>query len=423
MRGTFRNLLTLTGKFGVVATAGLVVFVAEPARADVSFPVTFGGAGNSFTANISASATFTISGSGRLELSSPPILGTPVGLLGANITLGQQTRTISANANINTTPFGTGTIRMSDNFQGSDNRFNPVPDGKADAGLPGSPVGAFMKGTLDALDVTLIQSQQIGTNSIQLDGDANFNLLGFIPVSVDLDLDATPTLVIQNVLFNQIGSALGMGNFGGQKSPNFGDGNHPFLPSNTLDLSSRYPFALPLGNLSGSAGGNLNAELSVNILGLNLGLGDFNLGIPTQSLVQQAPLIGDARFLQLPTANTNADDLQFRMSGALDDLLGDNLSLPFELSGVLPINESFQAPVEIDLGFLGSIRITFTGTFVGSANYSINGQVAVSNLTYALQSNTIANAVNVPEAGSMTMAGLAAVGGLGAFWVRRRRSA
>ena len=84
------------------------------ASADVSFGTTYSGAGNSFTATIQAGAAFSVQGGGTLKLSSPPILGTPIWLLSADINLPQQTVNISANQSLNLSPTGSGTIRLSE---------------------------------------------------------------------------------------------------------------------------------------------------------------------------------------------------------------------------------------------------------------------------------------------------------------------
>lgn len=416
MRGTFSILLSLTRRIreaSLIGAAGLLVAGAFSARGDVSFPVTFGGGGNSFSATMNANLTYTVSGSGTLDLNSPPIAGTPVGLLSAHVDLPSQTGTFNAGLNLTSTPTGNGTIRLSDNWQGSDNRFPAGADGKADAGLPGNPANAYMQGTVDALNVTLLQHQQAAGSQIQLNGSASFNVLGLIPVSVPLRLSANPTLALDNFMFNQLGSSLGAG----FKSPTYGDNNHPYLP-NTLDLSSQYPFNVSAGTFTGQASGNLAASMSTTILGIDVGLGNFNIPINSQALSLNAGIIGDAHYIEVPTPNTLADDLRFTLGGDLSSLLG-GVALPLDLSGSLPINQVFNLP--LSLGFLGTIN--FTATFNGSASYNISGSATISSIQYQLQSQDIANAVNVPEVSSLALMGLTAAGGLVAAAYRRRKLA
>jgi hypothetical protein len=106
--------------------------------------------------------------------------------------------------------------------------------------------------------------------------------------------------------------------------------------------------------------------------------------------------------------------LLYQLNGDITAITGP-LEIPIALTGSLPLNEAFNAP--LSLGFLGTI--TFSGEFTGSLAYTINGTVTLNSLVYSLQSQQIADAVNVPEASSLALLGLAGVSGLA--WSQRRR--
>lgn len=385
------------------------------AFADVSFGTTYGGAGNNFTANINGSANFTVQGSGSLGLSSPPILGTPVGLVSASVNLPQQTVTVNVGANINTTPTGTGTISLQDLYVYQ--TFGGGPDGKAD---DGSVINSQMSGSIDALDVTLVSSQVVGANSVTLNGSATFTSFPFNVVggvTVPLQIDLTPGILLQNLQYVQVGPAL----MGAQVAinPGYADGAHPNVPA-TQNLSTQYPFVISGGNLSGSGDIQVGAVFSAD-LGI-FGTFSSNLGTLTAEgldLTQVFGLIGVGQFIEIPTATspTDFDDLIQTLSGNISSILGD-LTLPLTLSGSIPLSQTFTVP--LSLGFLGTIN--FDADFNGSLSYTLDGSIVLTNLTYALQSQQIADAVNVPEASSLAMLGLTGLGGLAFSLYRRRKN-
>lgn len=388
------------------------------ARADASFGTTFGGAGNSFSASIGANASFTVGGGGTLKLSSPPILGTPIGLLTANVNLPTQTKVISANVNINTNPSGTGTISLQDLYNSQANNipqppaaFPPGPDGRADEG---SAINSQMSGTQTALNVDLIATpQEIGVNSVTLTGSGSFDILGLFPVTIPLSVQLDPSVMIQNLNFTQTGAAF----FTGQSAinPGFADGAHPNVPM-VQNLSTQYAFATMPGDISGAAMVNVDAEFSADfgIFGTySTDVGPLSF---SESLTESFGLIGLAKFIEIATASgaTDFDDLLYQLNGDITAITGP-LEIPIALTGFLPLNEAFNAP--LSLGFLGTI--TFAGEFNGSLAYTINGTVTLNSLVYSLQSQQIADAVNVPEASSLALLGLTGVSGLA--WSQRRR--
>jgi hypothetical protein len=392
------------------------------ASADVSFGTSYGGAGNSFTASIQANASFSVQGGGTLKLSSPPILGTPIGLLSADINLPQQTVNISANQNLNLSPTGSGTIRLSDSYNSQQENissppaaFPPGSDGRAD---DGTTLDSQMSASIDALNVTLVNAPvSVGVNNVSLSGSGSFNILGLIPVSVPLRLDLSPSVILQNLNYAQIGPAV----MAGQTAinPGFADGAHPNVPG-VQNLSTLFASVISGGNLTGQGAANVNAQFTADfgILGsYSQNLGNFSLF--NDSLSQTFGLFGQGQFIEIATA-LNAydfDDLVQKLSGNISSLLGP-LSLPLTLSGSIPVSQTFDAP--LSLGFLGTI--TFRGSFNGSLSYSINGTLTLDNLTYSLQSQQIADAVNVPEAGSLGLMAATSLAGL-IVWRRRKTPA
>lgn len=411
------------------ALGGMLALIAAPARSDATFNTTFGGGGNSFTAQIGATGSLTVSGNATVSLSSPPILGTPVGLLNSNVSLPSQSVNVSLSPNpitVTTTPTGSVTLKLSDSFNAQTVDALPTnlagqgpgPNGKADAGPNnGTAADAWMRGGVDALSLNLVSSQAVGFSPAQLNGSAGFSILG-IPVSIPLEVDINASALLQNLTFNQLTPAfMGVG----QKFPTFGDGNHP-NGVNTLDLSSRYPFILSAGTFAAGAQANLGVGLTATLLGIDIGLGNFNFAQDLGSFSQDFALFGDARFAELATANPGLakffDDLRFTLGADLSGLVGP-INLPLTLSGVLPITQEFDAP--LSLGFLGTI--TFRGTFNGTLNYTVDATATISNLAYQLSTNTVVNAVDIPEAGSLTLLAIAGLGGLGLTVARRRPSA
>lgn len=420
MPGINRLNRTLSVAIALVALGGL----ASRAAADVTFGTTYGGAGNSFTANAAGGANFTVAGSGSLSLSSPPIFGTPVGLISADVSLPQQSVAIGLNAAITTTPTGTGAIRMQDAFTLSQQASGPGSigaDGKADTGTSGA---GRMHGVVSALDVTLINSQSLGVNSITITGNAEldsfpFNLFG--GVDVPLSVTMTPSVLLNNLKYVQIGDAIMGGEFSPAAQPGFPPSkDHPNVPG-AKDISSGYLTVISGGTLSGQGQAIVGAVFTAD-LGV---FGDFstNLGdieLFNEALSETFGLFGSALFRNVPTATSHLDydDLIFSVNGDISSIIGP-LTLPLTLSGSLPISEQFDLP--FSLGFLGTL--TFRGTFNGNVNYSISGDITLTNLTYNLQSQQIADAVNVPEASSLVLMSLTAVGGAGVVAYRRRRRA
>lgn len=413
MRFTTRRVLALLG----------VVALVSPAKGDVTFGSSYNGAGNSFTANAAGSAPFTVSGSGSLSLSTPPIAGTPIDILSANVDLPQQTVTIGLNAAISTSPTGTGSIRMQDAYTLSQTAGAPYTigaDGKADTGTSGN---GRMHGVMSALNVTLAQNTAIGVNSVTLNGNAEFTSFPFSivgGVDVPLSVTLTPSVLLNNLNYIQVGDALMGGEYKPPVQPGFtGSGDHPNV-AGAKDISVGYLSVISGGTLSGAAAASVGAVFSAD-LGIfgtfTQDLGAFSLF--DDEISETFALIGASLFKQVPTALTPAqyDALVHSIGGDISSITGP-LTLPLALSGSIPISQQFDVP--LSLGFLGTI--TFAGTFNGNVNYNVSGEITLTNLTYNLQSQQIGDAVNVPEASSLALMGATALAGAGGLALRRRRA-
>jgi hypothetical protein len=341
------------------------------------------------------------------------VLGTP-GPLPQNITvtLPTQTKSITINSSVQATPGGTGTIQLQDlyNGQSSNTNFPPGPDGRADDGTVHD---SQLSGTIASLDLNLLDApQSIAASSVSLSSVATISLFGF-DVDVPLSLDLDPALLINHLDYTQINAAIMSGQVA--INPGFADGGHPNVPG-VENLSTQYNLVLSSGTFSGDAGAQIGIEFHADfgILGsYDQDLGGFTVNSGTIS--EDFGLIGVGRFLQIATAldASDYDDLLFQLEGNIDSLIGP-LTLPVILTGTVPIAQSFEIPA--NLGFLGTI--TLDASFTGSVTYTIEGELTFANLAYALQAQQIAEAVNVPEASSLAMLGLA---GLTGVQIHRRR--
>lgn len=381
---------------------------------DATFTTSYGGAGNSFTAHVGGSADFTVSGVGTLRLSPPPILGTAVPIDGT-VFFPTRTQKVVIDSTTNSTPTGVGTVRLEDLYSGqaSNHSFPPGPDGKAD---DGNVIDSQMAGTVDSLNIEFVDSPQaVAISNFGLNGVAEASIFG-VPVSVPIAIDIDPSVLITSLSYAQIGAA----SMNGQVAinPSFADGAHPNVEG-AQNLSTQYNLVLSSGTFSGDADAVIGAEFRADfgILGSYVqDLGAFS--IDAGSISEDFGLVGVGRFLQMATAASGLDfdDLLFQLEGDLDSLIGP-LTIPVVITGTLPINESFEVP--IDLGMLGTI--TVDSSFSGSLTYSIDGELTITNLAYALQSQQITQAVNVPEASSLMLLGASGLCGV-CLSLRRKRA-
>jgi hypothetical protein len=204
-------------------------------------------------------------------------------------------------------------------------------------------------------------------------------------------------------------------------NPGYADGAHPGGPTvqPALNLSTSYVSTISGGSLTGQGAASVGAVFSAD-LGIfgsftqNLGSFDVFGG----NVSQDFGLFGTSQFIEIATATNTLqfDALLQTLAGNISSLIGP-LTIPITLTGAIPVNQTFDIP--LSLGFLGTL--TFPGTFNGNVNYTLNGSITLTNLTYALQSQQIANAVNVPEASSLALMALTTLGGVAYAKVRRRK--
>jgi len=218
----------------------------------------------------------------------------------------------------------------------------------------------------------------------------NFNPVSFsistsvigIPISLGLDLNVNGALT--GLVYNATGP-----------SPPLGGTNPAFyvLPG-TFDIA-----------------GNVSATGSTSILGINVSLGTLlnqslnQTGVDALSSIGGLP--GVATLTNIVTPNPHSNDL-----GSNFQLPNLGISIPSDISQSGVIDQ--QGSSSGSLGSLHDLHL----------NYTINLTLTLSNISYNLTGDVVPGAV-VPEASTLVMSGLAAVGlvGAGVRKLRRRKAA
>jgi hypothetical protein len=335
-------------------------------------------------------------------------------LVEATVVFGSQSTGWNGSANVSTSPTGSAGLRMQDAFLGQTSASPTGPDGLAD---DGAVADGQMAGVVDQLHLHSGGSAVLGSGSVVLSQTAVFDngIFGDVgPIHTPITLAITPTMLLQNLHYLQVGPA-GMGSQV-EINPNYADGAHPGV-AGALNLSTRYPSIVSEGTLSA------DAELRQNVL-LTLDFGDLgsfqkSYG-PFSSLGSfgaDAQWQGSNDFIELSTAldPSFVDALLQTFSGELLSASGP-LTIPIALAGSFSVNELFEMP--LDFGFLGVT--TSDARFQGSFQYTFNATLTISQASLELTSNQIYEAVNVPEAHGIGLGALATLGGLATAWRRGR---
>lgn len=350
-----------------------------------------------FNVNINISANLGVSGA----TTSPS----------GNLNIPNQTVAISTTgpAKIQTTPTGSASLTLWDQQVGG---FDPGGDGS------NPNPGATMPSVLTGADLTNFQTTLVGgsgatvqSNPITITGNGNLDfgsILGLIDLNMPLDLKVVGNagVGLSNLSFQQTGSGDGLLGAGSPGTPN--------------DQTSNYVTPLGAwGDLSGTGtvGVGGTAELTGSIFGIDISLGNFNLGNLIGSsfnLDSGFPLFGLAKLADLNPGGynpTNYDDLQFTLG--LDT--GPDSTLPFSLAsaGTATIGTALTLvtnPV---------VPMTITINVTGTITFGINASLMAKGLSYQLQ-DSVANVV-APEPGSIILLFLGLAGAVPLALRRRRR--
>lgn len=381
-----KSFMLCVGAFVVMGLMALPVYAATVTAA---IPVS-----GTFATQISGTGTMVVSANFNVKLSQQ-ILGTAVSVtVPINIPSQTNALTLVPNpTNVNQASSGTFTVTLAD----------ANGNGLADEGAGVTPAPIAADGMLDAvvndLDVTLINSASLQTNTVNLGGTASLDILGIttvnLPVSVDLNAETT----LQNVLFDGVldGAVL----FGKSAFPSFGI--HPFHPFSP-DLSAQWGLALIPGFSEGEAIGSVNADLEIDLgifgtVGQSIsGLGAINQPFGPELI----PLLGELILQHIPTANAIHDDLQAFFNVALDAPLDFDLSL----ADTQVFNTDFDLPV--DLGILGGF--TLDGDVTGTVNFSIDFDLTIANTSLNVSGTESAIIEVIPEPSTWCLMALALLG-------------
>jgi hypothetical protein len=291
----------------------LMATFAGVAYADMVSPgLNFNAAGDSVTANLTASGSATIGGSGTYY----SWVGWPVSTWASvTISIGTQTVGLGTNPdtiNINKDPSGTGQVSFERLFTTLDN-----------AGL-------------DALNVDLTggSPQSLALDRIEVDGE----VIGLIPVTIGLDASGS----------------LGPLNYDMSYATTLG-GNGQFYVS-PLKQASYY--VIPVGNASAGYSASIDADIDVGGL-FTIDLGEIASLSGTESL-GDVPLIVNMVLKELgPDDGVYPKDVSFDMSIAFDE----SISVPFTTAGTESIstyagNKNEYYKINFNYDFDGNLDVS-----------------------------------------------------------------
>lgn len=412
--GIFRTILTnRLGKSGIAALLA-VVGQSTALAADIPVNLNFtAGTNTSFSAVVSGTGTFSVSGTANIKLTSNAISGSPISAT-VHVNLPNQTKPIALIPNPTTAtsnPSGTGQLSLQDYYTGQRPNSPAVPDGLAD---DGAIINSAMSGTIAAMDLNILSSYPIALNSVTVTGNGSLDILGLITVNIPLTAVVSASAALNNITFDQTGAAL-MG-VPSAPNPGFADGAHSSGVPSVQNLTVQYGTTIVPGTIGGSIdasiGGSITADLGI------FGSTTQDLGALasfSESLTTDLALIFDlVRFTHVDDGlNNGADDLRAFFSGSITLPLGSSLST----GGTQALNLDFDLPVS--LGFLGTI--TLDGDVTGNLFFALNADLTISSVAYSLRADLVQDIVNVPEASTLAMLSLVGLTGTGFSAYRRRK--
>ena len=265
----------------LVAGLALVLCFTTSASADMVSPgVNFGAAGDSFTADLTASGSATVGGSGTYY----SWLGWPASSW-ASVTISFNNQTVGLGTNPDTInvakdPTGTGQVSFERLFTTFDGR------------------------TLDTLDIDLLggTSQGLALDQVKLTGDAG----GLVDVELRLDTTGSVT----NLDF----TATTLQTFGT-------NGQHPISVSTVLGV----------GDADATISAAIDAE--IEIMGLfTIDLGNV-LSI-NESITEQIPYLATMTLTELGTTGVYPKDVSLHLATSFDEAI----NVPFTTAGANAVN-------------------------------------------------------------------------------------
>lgn len=396
----------------LTAVAGLWSASAVVA-ADIPVNLNFtSGTNTNFSAVFGTTGTFSVSGSADIKLTSNAISGSPISAT-VNVVLPAQSQPVSLIGNpvtVATNPSGTGQISLQDYYTGQRPPSPAVPDGLAD---DGAIINSAMSGSITDLDLTLVTSSPIALTPITVTGNGSLDILGLTTVNIPLTLVLNATGALNNLTFDQTGTAL-MG-VPSAPNPGFADGAHSSGIPSVQNLTVQYGTTIAPGDIGGSLDAAITGKITAD-LGI-FGSSTQDLGTLasfSESLGSSLALIFDlVRFTHVDDGlNNGADDLRAFFSGSITLPISSSLST----NGSVPLNLDFDLPV--NLGILGTI--TLDGTVTGNVNFVLDATISVNNILYSLRADLVQDIVNVPEVSTMTLLSMAGLFGAGVSFYRRR---
>ncbi len=405
-----------TARWSMTALASTLA-LAVAANSAHAIPLVFnGGTGaNNFHTTISGTGSLTISAnlSYRLSTDDFPIPGLVGTTLGGNINIPTQSANIAVQGGavtINTTPTGSASLTLAG--QQAALSFDPGGDGLPPFGPnPGTVNGLpspLTYADMTNLAVTLVGNQNFALNPITVSGNTSLNILSLFDLNLDTEVRARPFGNLSNIAFTQATPGNDLLYSPGVRIPT--------PAGNAKDWTTRYGLAGAPGTFSGniSAGLDVDATLSLSVLGLFDIPFDFNLGsfnLISESLNEALGLIGNAELRDLNPAGYDGlptgDDMRFTYNDG--GLLG-LLPLSFDLTTAGSIPVSVDTDISAVFGFDVDVR--------GTVNFSINANLAATNTGFQLQ-DTVENVV-IPEPSGLLLAGLGALAALVPAYRRRR---
>lgn len=384
----FRTKLNLFSLLALVCALGMVASSAS------ATPLSFSGTQQDFSADLAATGTATVSATGTFTLrtSVPSIFGSSNVTLNGNVNIPAQVinLNLATGSVISTDPTGTATVTVPDELPGG---TIAKDGGPSDGVLPSRLTGT----TLDAMDVTFINSHNLSTNQANLNGNTSIDFfLGDINVATTVTGGLSGSLNNFNYTQDPGDGYLGAGTTTGD---------------DVLDRSTQY-VQIATGNYTGDLNAAITGNLSFSVFGINLG--SFPISIPgiNQSLNLVSQPFGGISLLQdlNPTGFVPGGD---DMRANFDDggLFG---ALPLDLD--LVTVGSAPITVDTDVSFLG---LDWDVDVNGSATFDLDATVSATNIAYHLEDD-VADIVS-PEPGSFLLAMLSLAAALPLARRRTRR--